>query len=96
MSMKLVNGESVEMTAEEIAALQKDAEAAAVMRAENAIVTARNMRNSRLAACDWTQAPDAPLTQEQKATWAKYRQALRDVTDQAGFPNAIEWPVEPA
>jgi len=39
------------------------------------------MRNQRLAESDWTQMPDSPLTDEKKATWAVYRQALRD------FPN---------
>lgn len=55
----------------------------------------RNERNLRLAYTDWTQLPDAPLTAEQKAAYAKYRQALRDVPEQAGFPDAIEWPEEP-
>ena len=56
---------------------------------------ARNERNLRLTFTDWTQLPDAPLTAEQKAAYAVYRQALRDVPEQAGFPDAIEWPEEP-
>ena len=56
---------------------------------------ARNERNLRLTFTDWTQLPDAPLTAEQKAAYATYRQALRDVPEQAGFPDAIEWPEEP-
>ena len=55
----------------------------------------RNERNLRLAYTDWTQLPDAPLKAEQKAAYAKYRQALRDVPAQEGFPDAIEWPEEP-
>lgn len=55
----------------------------------------RNERNLRLTFTDWTQLPDAPLTAEQKAAYAKYRQALRDVPAQSGFPDAIEWPEEP-
>ena len=55
----------------------------------------RNERNLRLRFTDWTQLPDAPLTAEQKAAYAVYRQALRDVPEQAGFPEAIEWPEEP-
>jgi hypothetical protein len=27
-----------------------------------------------------------------KAQWATYRQALRDLTDQPGFPDQINWP----
>lgn len=56
---------------------------------------ARNERNLRLTFTDWTQLPDAPLTAEQKAAYATYRQALRDVPAQSGFPDAIEWPEEP-
>ena len=52
-------------------------------------------RNQFLANSDWTQMPDSPLTTEQKAAWATYRQALRDVTAQEGFPNSIQWPVSP-
>jgi hypothetical protein len=49
-------------------------------------------RNSRLAACDWTQVADAPVD---KAVWATYRQELRDITSQPGFPWEITWPVAP-
>ena len=49
-------------------------------------------RNDRLAACDWTQLPDAPVD---AAVWATYRQALRDVTKQAD-PFNIVWPEMPA
>jgi len=52
----------------------------------------RIQRNRRLADCDWTQLPDAPVD---RATWATYRQALRDVTAQPGFPWSVTWPVEP-
>jgi hypothetical protein len=54
----------------------------------------RNERNFRLMRCDWTQLPDAPLTNVQTADWATYRQALRDITNQAN-PFNIEWPVSP-
>ncbi len=54
----------------------------------------RSRRNTLLSACDWTQLPDAP--EAGRATWATYRQALRDVTAQAGFPGAVEWPEQPA
>lgn len=55
----------------------------------------RAQRNSLLTLCDWTQLPDAPLTAEQKQEWAEYRQALRDVPEQAGFPDAVIWPTIP-
>ena len=52
----------------------------------------RTERDALLAASDWTQVADAPVDQ---AAWAVYRQALRDVTAQAGFPDAVVWPVKP-
>lgn len=48
-------------------------------------------RNRRLADCDWTQLPDAPVD---TAAWAVYRQALRDITLQPD-PFNIVWPIEP-
>jgi hypothetical protein len=61
----------------------KDAEAAKSVRAD---------RDKRLAECDWTQLSDS---QVDKAVWATYRQALRDVPAQAGFPYDITWPEKP-
>jgi len=53
---------------------------------------ARSQRDALLSQSDWTQVPDAPVNQ---AAWADYRQALRDVPQQAGFPTEITWPVKP-
>jgi hypothetical protein len=50
-------------------------------------------RTLRLQASDWTQGKDIP--DEVSAAWATYRQALRDVPSQAGFPWAVEWPAQP-
>jgi hypothetical protein len=49
-------------------------------------------RNKRLADCDWTQLPDAPVD---ATIWATYRQELRNITTQVGFPWNITWPSEP-
>lgn len=54
----------------------------------------RDERNAKLAASDWTQLPDVPETL--RAQWAAYRQQLRDVTLQPGFPLSVVWPSEPA
>ena len=61
----------------------KDAEAAKAVRSD---------RDKRLSDTDWTQVADAPVD---KAAWATYRQALRDVPSQAGFPYDINWPSKP-
>jgi len=52
----------------------------------------RTSRNDKLKDCDWTQITDATVD---KTAWATYRQALRDVTAQAGFPWTITWPDAP-
>jgi hypothetical protein len=52
----------------------------------------RAARNAKLAASDWTQLADSTAD---KTAWATYRQALRDVTEQSGFPWTIDWPVAP-
>lgn len=56
----------------------------------------RIQRDGMIAACDWTQIPDSPLTTIQRTAWATYREALRNVPAQAGFPGAIDWPAAPS
>jgi len=51
----------------------------------------REKRNALLAETDWWATSDRTMTAEQTA----YRQALRDITDQAGFPTDITWPTKP-
>jgi hypothetical protein len=53
----------------------------------------RRERDRLLAASDWTQVSDAPVDQ---AAWAAYRQALRDVPEQEGFPENVVWPDKPS
>lgn len=56
---------------------------------------ARETRNGLLRSCDWTQMADNSLTGAERTAWAAYRQLLRDVPQQAGFPDAIQWPDPP-
>ncbi|WP_409968737.1 tail fiber assembly protein [Bengtsoniella intestinalis] len=62
---------------------------------ETLAADARNTRDKRLTACDWTQVGDCPLDEATKTAWQTYRQALRDVPNQSGFPNDINWPEMP-
>jgi hypothetical protein len=62
---------------------QKDAEQAK---------SVRQSRSEKLADSDWTQVADAPVD---KTVWATYRQALRDITAQSGFPWSVTWPDAP-
>ena len=53
---------------------------------------ARDKRNSLLATTDWTTGPDVTMS----TAMATYRQALRDVPAQSGFPSEVTWPDKPA
>jgi hypothetical protein len=63
---------------------QKDAEQAKAVRAD---------RNQKLGQTDWTQGKD--IADNISTAWATYRQALRDVPSQAGFPWTVQWPTQP-
>jgi len=52
----------------------------------------RSTRDTKLKDTDWTQIADATVN---KTVWATYRQALRDVPTQSGFPWTITWPTQP-
>lgn len=54
---------------------------------------ALSRRLELLSASDWTQMPDVEINT--KTQWAVYRQALRDITDQPGYPFNIIWPTSP-
>lgn len=53
----------------------------------------RNQRNFTLMQSDWTQLGDSPVD---NSAWLDYRQSLRDISDQPGFPWEVIWPTEPA
>lgn len=52
-------------------------------------------RQQLLLDSDWTQLPNGPLSTEQQQAWATYRQSLRDITAQSGYPFEITWPTPP-
>ena len=77
------DGETTAAEQEAAYCTQKDTERA---------VSIRNSRTEKLKDCDWTQIADSTAD---KAAWATYRQQLRDITAQAGFPWTITWPESP-
>ena len=77
------DGETTAAEQETAYKAMKDAEQAA---------NVRRSRTEMLKDCDWTQIADSTAD---KATWATYRQALRDITTQTGFPWTITWPTQP-
>lgn len=68
-----------------------DAELASELEVAKAKV--RSQRDALLASTDWTQVSDAPVD---SIAWAVYRQALRDLPNQAGFPSSVTWPKNPS
>ena len=55
----------------------------------------RPVRNRLLAASDWTQLNDSPLSEDKLAAWSAYRQDLRDLTDEIDENGEVEFPVAP-
>jgi hypothetical protein len=72
-------------------AAEQEAEYKADKDAEQA-KSVRTQRGEKLKDSDWTQVADAPVDKE---AWATYRQALRDLTGQTGFPWTVDWPTIP-
>jgi len=95
---KIVNGQRVELTAEEIAQKEADEAAWAEGAYDRAMVELRSRRNQLLASSDWTQVADVALTVEDDIKWRDYRQALRNLP--AGLRTAddvtnVDWPTAP-
>lgn len=76
-------------TKHSVADMDDDAKAAVDAQQAAAV---RATRLQKLKDTDWTQVADAPVDQ---AAWATYRQALRDISTQVGFPWEVQWPTEP-
>jgi len=58
----------------------------------------RKKRDALLQWCDWTQGNDSPLSEEKKAEWRIYRQALRDLPNdysEAEDKSEVVWPTKP-
>ena len=84
---------NIPFTAEEEAEWDAEEAAYAANADTRKAVDVREERNAKLAATDWTQAADVP--QSVKDSYAPYRQALRDLPTQSGFPNQVVWPESP-
>lgn len=65
------------------------------MTDEDCAVEVRSKRDSLIAKTDYLAMPDYPLSEEDRAVVMAYRQALRDVPTQEGFPRNVEWPEVP-
>jgi hypothetical protein len=90
-----INNEVRDATPEEIAAFEQDALEEAPKRRAAVEWHIRSGRNAMLAASDWVDLPTSQLADAKKQAWATYRQALRDVSAQPGFPFEVVWPIKP-
>lgn len=61
-----------------------------------AVTDVSTKRQRLLYASDWTQIPNGPLTTTQQEAWATYRQELRDIPEQSGYPFNVIFPTPPA
>ena len=88
---KTVNGVLTELTEAENVALDVRNAAWAIEESNRVASDIRNQRNIVLAETDWMALSDTTMS----PAWASYRQALRDITEQAGFPYSVVWPTKP-
>ena len=88
---KYVNGVLTDMTAEEISARQAEEAAWAAGANDRLAANLRNERDRLLSETDWMELSDVTMSTEMQS----YRQALRDITDQADFPYSVTWPTKP-
>jgi len=87
---KVVNGEYIELTAEEEAEMDAMAEAT-----DQDLTFVRAQRNAMLGACDWTQLGDATLGDHTAEEWRTYRQALKDIPQNYSRVSDVVWPNDP-
>lgn len=89
---KIVNGQVVELTAEEEAARDAEEVAWKSGAADRAWKALRLERNAKLAASDWMAMSDYTMSDP----WKTYRQALRDLPANTADPANPTWPEEPS
>lgn len=92
---KIVDGVLVDLTQEEIdARLAEEAEFEA-KRQDREAANVRSRRDNLLQETDWIVIKSYERGENIPAEWEVYRQALRDITAQAGFPYEVTWPTKP-
>ena len=87
---KVVNGEYIELTAEEIKEMEDRA-----AEADLNLDMVRGQRNGLLRDTDWTQISDASLGSHTAEEWATYRQELRDLPSKHSKVSEVVWPDDP-
>ena len=78
---KQVNNELIELTGSELAELEAKEQTWEDGAFDRELKDLRFRRNNLLQKCDWTDLPNAVLTEEKKTEWQTYRTNLRDLTN---------------
>jgi hypothetical protein len=92
---KIVDGVIFVMTPEEISARLTDQAEFEARRADREAESLRTRRDGLLQKTDWIAIRAYEGGEPVPPAWANYRQALRNITAQAGFPYAVQWPTQP-
>jgi len=98
MAHKIVNGQQIELTADEIAAIAAQEQAWNDGAFDRAMADLRQRRNQLLAETDWTVLQDNPLTPAKRSEWMVYRTELRNITQGLNTVediNNIDYPDKP-
>ena len=74
----------------------KDSKQVKAERIERLDQTIRMQRDRLLTDTDWVVVKHNELGTPIPQEWLDYRQALRDITEQSGFPDNVEWPTAPS
>tara|TARA_R110000782_G_scaffold68450_3_gene137682 strand:+ start:133 stop:417 length:285 start_codon:yes stop_codon:yes gene_type:complete len=89
---KIVNGLLVPLNSSELAALEVKEKDWTDLKPLRLAIEVRSKRDSIVSETDWMGLIDTPdMTDE----WKAYRQALREITSQSGFPYSVKWPTKP-
>lgn len=87
---------NIPFTAEEEAEFDQMVANAQAAEPARKSVSVRGDRDKLLSECDWVVTKAKETSTNVPAAWKTYRQELRDITTQAGFPNTVTWPIKPS
>jgi len=90
---KYVNGQLVDMSAEEIKARQEEEKEEKALQPAKRLSALRLERDFLLGQTDWMCLPDSPTMSDE---WKKYRQELRDITNTYKTLDTVKWPKVPS
>lgn len=92
---KIIDGVLVDLTQGEVDARLAEEVEFDVGRSDREAAKIRSRRDGLLQETDWIVIKSYERGQNIPAEWELYRQALRDITAQAGFPYEVTWPTKP-